>query len=68
MQAKATGYLYPLLVVQDGSGEVNKKGTRVIKRDFKGLVQLVDGAGVQVVFCGYNIAASKNFSCFFPVT
>ncbi|KFV62420.1 hypothetical protein N307_01705, partial [Dryobates pubescens] len=42
---------YPLLVIQAGSDEIDKKGTRAIKKEFKALGQLIDGAGAQEVFC-----------------
>ncbi|KFV62115.1 hypothetical protein N307_03715, partial [Dryobates pubescens] len=41
---------YPLLVIQAGSDEIDKKGMRAIKKEFKALGQLIDGAGAQVVF------------------
>lgn len=41
---------YPLLVVQVGSDDVDKKGDKVIKKDFKALGQLVDETGVQAMF------------------
>ncbi|KFV65520.1 hypothetical protein N307_00492, partial [Dryobates pubescens] len=41
---------YPLLVIQAGRDEIDKKGTRAIK-EFRALGLLVDGAEVQVVFC-----------------
>ncbi|XP_068011472.1 uncharacterized protein [Melanerpes formicivorus] len=42
---------YPLMVIQAGSDEIDRKGTRIIKKEFRALGQLIDGAGAQVVFC-----------------
>ena len=41
---------YPLLIVQAGSAEVAERSLRVIKKDFRGLGQMVEGLGAQVVF------------------
>ena len=41
---------YPLLIVQAGSDDIDDRSLKAIKRDFRGLGRLVDGAGVQVVF------------------
>ncbi|KFV70255.1 hypothetical protein N307_10010, partial [Dryobates pubescens] len=46
-----TSDYYPLLVIQAGSDEIDKKGTRVIKKEFTALGQLIDGAGAPMVFC-----------------
>lgn len=51
-----------LLVVQAGSDEADRKGTRVIKKNFKALSQLVDGAGAQVVFSVLSGAGMKDES------
>ena len=37
---------YPLLIVQAGSNEVIDRSLRIIKSDFRGLEQLVDGTGI----------------------
>lgn len=42
-----------------GSDEVDKKSTRVIKKDFKALDQLVDGTGVQVL-CSLPLVARMD--------
>ena len=39
----------PLLIVLDGSNEVTERRLNTIKRDFRGLEQLMGNAGVQVV-------------------
>ena len=41
---------YPLLIVQAGSDDVEKRSLKAIKQDYRGLGRLVEGAGVQVVF------------------
>ena len=41
---------YLLLIVQAGSDDIEERSLKTIKRDFRGLRRLVDGAGVQVVF------------------
>ena len=51
---------YPLLTVQAGSNEIADRSLRTIKRDFRGLGQLVDGAGVQVVFSSVPSVAAKD--------
>ncbi|KAJ7395043.1 hypothetical protein BTVI_158782 [Pitangus sulphuratus] len=48
---------YPLTVDSD---ELNKRGTRPIKKDFKALDQLVNGTGAQVVFASIPAAAGMN--------
>ena len=42
---------FPLLVVQVGSDEIAQTSLRMMKRDFRGLGHLVQGAGAQVIFC-----------------
>lgn len=54
------GRYYPLLVVQFGSDDVDKKGARVIKKDCKALGGLVDRTGVQAAFCSVPSAAEMN--------
>ncbi|KFV63962.1 hypothetical protein N307_13186, partial [Dryobates pubescens] len=49
----------PLLVIQAGSEEIDKKGTRVIKKEFKDHGQLIDGARAQVVFCSVPSVAGE---------
>ena len=51
---------YPLLIVQAGSDEVTDRSLRTIKKDFRGLGRLVDGAGIQVVFACITTAAGKD--------
>ena len=51
---------YPLLIVQAGSDEDSEKSLRTIKRNFRALGQLVDGAGVQVVFSSVPSVAAKD--------
>ncbi|EOA97796.1 PDZ and LIM domain protein 5, partial [Anas platyrhynchos] len=41
---------YPLLIIQAGTDDIDNRSLKAIKRDFRGLGRLVDGAGVQVVF------------------
>ena len=50
---------YPLLVVQVGSDEVAEKSLGTIKKDFRGLGQVVDGVGMQVVFSSIPSVASR---------
>ncbi|KFV69245.1 hypothetical protein N307_12034, partial [Dryobates pubescens] len=50
---------YPLLVIQAGSDEIDRKGTRAIKKEFRALGQLIDGAGAQVVFCSVPSVAGE---------
>ena len=47
---RSTDY-FPLLVVQVGSDEIAQTSLRMMKRDFRGLGHLVQGAGAQVIFC-----------------
>jgi len=51
---------YPLLTVQAGSDEVSEKSQRTIKKDFKGLGQVVDGTGVQVFSSSIPSVAGKD--------
>lgn len=48
------------MVVQAGSDEADRKGTRVIKKNFKALSQLVDGAAAQVVFSVLSVAGMND--------
>ncbi|XP_068023760.1 uncharacterized protein [Melanerpes formicivorus] len=50
---------HPLLVIQAGSDEIDRKGTRAIKKEFRALGQLIDGAGAQVVFCSVPSVAGE---------
>ena len=43
-------YYYPLLVFHNGNGEVGKRSSRAIKRDFMALGRRLKGSGAQVVF------------------
>ena len=40
----------PLLIVQVGSDEIAQGSLRAIKKDIRGLGQMVEGVGVQVLF------------------
>ncbi|XP_053823847.1 uncharacterized protein LOC128801764 isoform X1 [Vidua chalybeata] len=51
---------YPLLILQAGSDEIEKRSVKVIKREFRALGQVVDRTGVQVVFCSVPLVAEKN--------
>jgi len=51
---------YPLLIIQAGSDEIAEKSLRSIKKDFRGLGQVVDGAGVRVVFSSIPSMAEKG--------
>lgn len=51
---------YPLLVVQVGSEDVNRRGTKVIKKDFKALGQSVHGTGTQVIFASVPVLAGMD--------
>ena len=48
---------YPLLIVQASSNEVTERNLRIIKEDFRGLGQLLDGEGTQVVFSSISSEA-----------
>lgn len=51
---------YALLIVQSGSDDTEERSLKTIKRDFTGLGQLVDGAGVQVVFSSIPMVAGRS--------
>ena len=51
---------YPLLIIQAGRDEIAEKSLRSIKKDFRRLGQVVDGAGVQVVFSSITSVAGKG--------
>ena len=51
---------YPLLIVQAGSDDIDERSLKAIKRDFRGLGRLVDGAGVQVVFSSIPAVAGRG--------
>ena len=51
---------YPLLIIQAGSDEVAERSLRAIKKDFRGLGRVVEGAGVQVVFSSIPSVAGRD--------
>ncbi|RMC06501.1 hypothetical protein DUI87_15937 [Hirundo rustica rustica] len=51
---------YPLLILQAGSDQIEKRGVKAIKREFRALGQEVDRTGIQVVFCSVPLVAEKN--------
>ena len=51
---------YPLLIIQAGRDEIAEKSLRSIKKHFRGLGWVVDGAGVQVVFSSVPSVAGKG--------
>ncbi|RMC20193.1 hypothetical protein DUI87_01039 [Hirundo rustica rustica] len=51
---------YPLLILQAGSDEIEKRSVKAIKRDFRALGQAIDRAGAQVVFCSVPLVAEEN--------
>ena len=51
---------YPLLIIQAGRDEIAEKSLRSIKKDFRGLGRVVDGAGMQVVFSSIPSVAGKG--------
>ncbi|RMC20428.1 hypothetical protein DUI87_01280 [Hirundo rustica rustica] len=51
---------YPLLILQAGSDEIEKRSVKAIKRDFRALGQVIDRAGAQVVFCSVPLVAEEN--------
>ena len=51
---------YPLLIVQAGSDNIEERSLKAIKRDFRGLGRLVDGAGAQVVFSSIPTVAGRG--------
>ncbi|RMC01167.1 hypothetical protein DUI87_22258 [Hirundo rustica rustica] len=51
---------YPLLILQAGSDEIEKRNVKAIKRDFQALGQVVDKTGAQVVFCSVPFVAEKS--------
>jgi len=56
---RSTDY-FPLLIVQVGSDETAHRSLRTMKRDFRGLGHLVQGAGAQVVFCSITSGAVRD--------
>ena len=48
------------MIVQAGSDEAAEKSLRTIKKDFRGLGRVVDGAGVQVVFSSIPSVTGKG--------
>ncbi|RMB89236.1 hypothetical protein DUI87_34385 [Hirundo rustica rustica] len=51
---------YPLLIVQAGSDEIEKRSVKAIKRDFRALGQVIGRAGAQVEFCSVPLVAEEN--------
>ena len=51
---------YPLLIIQAGRDEIAEKSLRSIKKDFRGLGRVVDGAGMQVVFSSIPSVTGKG--------
>ncbi|TRZ16813.1 hypothetical protein HGM15179_010322 [Zosterops borbonicus] len=51
---------YPLLILQAGSDEIEKRSVKAIKREFRALGHVVDKTGTQVVFCSVPLVAGKN--------
>ena len=51
---------YPLLILQAGSDEIEKRSVRAIKRDFRALGKVVNRAGAQVVFLSVPLVAEKD--------
>ncbi|RMC15471.1 hypothetical protein DUI87_07663 [Hirundo rustica rustica] len=51
---------YPLLILQAGSDEIEKRSVKEIKRDLRALGQVIDRAGAQVVFCSVPLVAEEN--------
>ena len=56
---RSTDY-FPLLIVQVGSDEIAQRSLRTMKRDFRGLGHLVQGAGAQVIFCSIPSGAVRD--------
>ena len=50
----------PLLIVQVGSDEIARRSIRTMKRFFRGLGRLVQGAGAQVIFCSIPSGAVRD--------
>lgn len=51
---------YPLLIIQAGGEEVDKESLRSIKKDFRGMGRILEGAGVQVVFSSMPVVSGKG--------
>ncbi|RMC18188.1 hypothetical protein DUI87_05069 [Hirundo rustica rustica] len=51
---------YPLLILQAGSDEIEKRRVKAIKRDFRALGQVIDRAGAQGEFCSVPLVAEEN--------
>ena len=51
---------YPLLIIQASRDEIAEKSLTSIKKDFRGLGRVVDGAGMQVVFSSIPSVAGKG--------
>lgn len=50
----------PLVIIQAGSDEIAERSLKAIKRDFRGLGQLLDGVGAQVVFSSIPSVAGRD--------
>jgi len=51
---------FPLLLVQVGSDEIAQRSLQTMRRDFRGLGHLVQGAGAQVIFCSIPSGAVRD--------
>lgn len=52
---------YPLLIIQVSRDvKIAKRSMKIIKRDFRGLWQLVDGVGAELVFLFIPSAAGRG--------
>lgn len=51
---------YPLLILQAGSDEIEKRSVKAIRKDFRVLGQVVGRAGAQVVFCSVPLVVEEN--------
>ena len=51
---------YPLLIVQAGSNEVAQRSLQTIKKDFRALRWLVEGAGILLIFSSTSSGAVRN--------
>ena len=56
---RSTDY-FLLLILQVGSDEIAQRSLLIMKRDFRGLGHLVQGAGVQMIFCSTPSGAVKD--------
>ena len=51
---------YPLLIIQACGKEIDKESLRSIKKDFRRMGRLLEGAGVQVVFSSTPMVSGKG--------